>query len=207
MVEDHPLFRKKALEKLQSPEQLNQLMIVVPPQGWLGLIALLVVLGVVIAWGFLGTVEVKAPGTGILVLSENDNGSPDAILFLTILDSRRVEPGMEARVSPITARREEYGYLLGTVSTIQGSPSTFTEILAVTNNDALAQSFVASGEIIRVEIDFNLASDSVTGFEWTVAQGPSQPLQAGVFSTGYVVVSQQKPIELAFSNLIQIFVE
>jgi len=61
------LFRKVALERLSSPEQLDLLMQVTTPRGWVSLLAIggLLVCGIV--WGFLGYIPTKVMGQGMLM--------------------------------------------------------------------------------------------------------------------------------------------
>jgi HlyD family secretion protein len=61
------MFRKAALAKLASPEQLDSLMQVTTPKGWLALIALLIVIGAGLAWGVLGRTSERVSGAGILL--------------------------------------------------------------------------------------------------------------------------------------------
>jgi HlyD family secretion protein len=61
------IFRKVALERLSSPEQLDQLMQVTNPQGWLALAGLSALLVAALLWGFLGSVPTQAAGEGILL--------------------------------------------------------------------------------------------------------------------------------------------
>ncbi len=63
------IFRKVALERLSSPDQLDQLMRVTNPRGWLALTGLAALLITAIVWGFLGSVSTKVSGMGILVTS------------------------------------------------------------------------------------------------------------------------------------------
>jgi HlyD family secretion protein len=64
-----PVFRKVSLERLSSPEQLDQLMKVTDTKGWLILLALGVVLVTAVVWGFTGSIPQSVSGTGILVKS------------------------------------------------------------------------------------------------------------------------------------------
>jgi hypothetical protein len=61
------LFRKVALERLSSPEQMDQLMRVASPRGWLTLLALMLVVATAVTWGFRGRVPTKVYGQGILI--------------------------------------------------------------------------------------------------------------------------------------------
>ena len=65
------LFREESLERLSSPEQLDQLIKVTSPRAWLALIAISCLLISAIVWGFLGSIPTKIAGHGILL----NNGS------------------------------------------------------------------------------------------------------------------------------------
>ncbi|MBC6421595.1 MAG: hypothetical protein GDA38_08605 [Hormoscilla sp. SP12CHS1] len=61
------IFRKESLERLSSPERLDQLMQIVSPQGWLSLATLggLVVLGLI--WSIVGRIPIAVQGQGLLM--------------------------------------------------------------------------------------------------------------------------------------------
>jgi HlyD family secretion protein len=63
------VFRKVSLDRLASPEQLDQLMQVTTPKGWAALLALSVLLLTAIVWGFVGRIPETVHGQGILVKS------------------------------------------------------------------------------------------------------------------------------------------
>jgi len=81
------IFRKVALERLSSPEQLDQLMQVTDPKGWLALGAMAVLLLTSLAWGVFGSIPTEASGEGILLrqggvssLVAAENGQVEEIL-------------------------------------------------------------------------------------------------------------------------------
>jgi HlyD family secretion protein len=61
------IFRKVSLERLSSPEQLDQLMQVTNPTGWIALGATGVLLAASLGWGFYGSIPTEAQGEGILI--------------------------------------------------------------------------------------------------------------------------------------------
>lgn len=61
------IFRKVALERLSSPEQLDQMLQVTSPRAWLALLALLILLVAVIVWSILGSVPIKVSAPVILL--------------------------------------------------------------------------------------------------------------------------------------------
>lgn len=61
------VFRKVALERLSSPEQLDQLLQVTRPGGWLALGSLAALLAAALIWAFAGTIPTEARGGGMLL--------------------------------------------------------------------------------------------------------------------------------------------
>lgn len=61
------IFRKKSLERLSTPDRLDQLLRVVKRRAWLPLLALGGLLVLAVVWSFLGRVPVTADATAILV--------------------------------------------------------------------------------------------------------------------------------------------
>ena len=63
------IFRKVSLERLSTPEQLDQLLQVTTAKDWLALLGLFSVLLAVIIWAVIGAVQTKAAGQGVMVRS------------------------------------------------------------------------------------------------------------------------------------------
>jgi len=63
------LFRKVALDRLSSPEQLDQVVRVTTPAGWVALGALFLSLFTALLWGIIGSVPTTVIGAGILIKS------------------------------------------------------------------------------------------------------------------------------------------
>jgi biotin carboxyl carrier protein len=63
------IFRKAALDRLKSPEQLDTLMRVTDAKGWLALVGAVVIIGAALVWGVLGTIQTKVSASGILLSS------------------------------------------------------------------------------------------------------------------------------------------
>lgn len=62
-----PIFRQTALERLSSPEQLDQLMPVTSLRGWLALLAVLGLVAALAIWSIFDRVSVQVSGRGILM--------------------------------------------------------------------------------------------------------------------------------------------
>src|SRR5262245_20043302 len=61
------VFREQALERLSSPEQLDQVMQVTPLRGWLALLALAGLLAAAVMWGVFGSIPIEVNAQGLLL--------------------------------------------------------------------------------------------------------------------------------------------
>ncbi|MBE8998153.1 NHLP bacteriocin system secretion protein [Nostoc sp. LEGE 12447] len=91
------LFRKEALDRLSSPERLDQLMQVVQPKKWIPLTAMgsLIVVGLV--WSVFGRIPITVAGQGVVVFPSKVVGfqSPSSgqILMLFVRTGDEVKKG------------------------------------------------------------------------------------------------------------------
>ncbi|MBD2387108.1 NHLP bacteriocin system secretion protein [Cylindrospermum sp. FACHB-282] len=67
LKKNRSLFRKESIERLSSPEKLDQLMQVVSPRSWLPLVALSSLVGVAIIWSIYGRIPITIEGRGVLI--------------------------------------------------------------------------------------------------------------------------------------------
>jgi len=61
------IYRSAALEKLSRPEQLDQMVRVTGPLGWLALLAVGVVLAAAVAWAIFGKIATTVTGSGVVM--------------------------------------------------------------------------------------------------------------------------------------------
>ena len=84
------MFRAVALERLSSPEQLDRLITLTPPTGWVALAALSALTAAIVARGIFGSVPTRVTGAGILV----ERGGQ-------VFDAMASAPGVLSMVAPI----------------------------------------------------------------------------------------------------------
>jgi HlyD family secretion protein len=121
MADASKLFRKVALDRLSSPEQLDMMTTVTTPYGWLSLATFGIIIAVAIIWGFLGSIPVKVKGQGMLMrqggISRVVSLGPGQLseIFVSINDSvnrgqvvaRMSDPIKLAELQNMRARLEE----------------------------------------------------------------------------------------------------
>jgi HlyD family secretion protein len=145
--------------------------------------------------------EVKV-GQGTLVSAgtpivnvETTGQSLQAVLYIPTADGKRVAPGMEVRIAPAMVKKEEFGTLLGRVSSISAYPATEGGMAAVVQNEGLVRDFTKKGAPYEARVDL-IAADSPSGFRWTSGQGPDIALTSGTLVAAEITVRRQRPVEL-----------
>ena len=63
-MENKELFRKKAVERVASPEQLNDYIHVTSPAIWMALVGIILILAGGIVWGIFGNLYTTVEGAG-----------------------------------------------------------------------------------------------------------------------------------------------
>ena len=103
MEEKSSIFRQKSLDRISSPEQLNDYLRVTSPTVWVVLAAVILLLAGVIVWGSTATLESFATGTGTV---------QDGTMTIRFDDSeiaRSVEAGMTVAIGESTATISSVG--------------------------------------------------------------------------------------------------
>lgn len=94
------IFRKKSLERVSSPEQLNDYIRVSNPSVWIVLIAVIVLLAGVCVWGVFGKLE-----TRLSVAAVAEEG--ELVCYVREAEISKVETGIEVSTGGKTFSVEE----------------------------------------------------------------------------------------------------
>ena len=89
---ENQIFREKSLERLSSPEELNDYLHVTNPAIWVVLAAVILLLSGLLIWSNFTAIESSAAGTAV---------AEKGILTITFEDEkkeRNIKPGMELTV-------------------------------------------------------------------------------------------------------------
>lgn len=105
------LFRQESLERLSSPERLDQLMQVVSPKSWLPLVALVSITGVAVCWSIYGNIPITVEGKGILIYPRKviplQAKNPGQILSLNVKVGDVVKKGQVlATIDQVETRKQ-----------------------------------------------------------------------------------------------------
>ena len=103
---DKGIFRKVSLERLSSPEQLDLMITVTSPKGWLGLVAIGLIILTVVIWSVFGTIPTRVYGQGILMKS----GGVRNVVHISegMITDIRVVPGDIVSPGDVIARIDQH---------------------------------------------------------------------------------------------------
>ena len=104
MADKTQIFRKVSLERLSSPEQLDLLMQVTSPKGWVALLAQCGIVVGVVAWGVFGSIPSMVNASCILIRPSgmNEIVTPGAGRLVDI----SIDVGDQVRAGQVIARIE-----------------------------------------------------------------------------------------------------
>ncbi|NBI78124.1 hypothetical protein D3Z39_04450 [Anaerotruncus colihominis] len=164
------IFRRKSLNRIASPDQLDRYLQVSTPSLRLILLALFLILGAASVWCFWGSIPVTVFGTGIQLETE-------AVCFIAADEAYMLEPGMTARLTASGADEALSGRLL-----YVDEPVPAEQAAEAVGAAWLAQSMPADWVcVVPVELE-------------------GAPARTGaVFSAG-VILKRQRPIDLLFGG-------
>jgi biotin carboxyl carrier protein len=308
-----PLFRASSLERLSSPEQLDQLMPIISPKRWAALGAIIILLSAAVLWGILGTVTTTVEGEGILIRQdgvkrvltprsglvrnvlvrpgdviyskaklvqlddrypeqpppprsprpgtdkgkagangkEDKEDSPDrpkfaanldenyltsnwsgrvlevlvqegsviergsliltieplltahleGLIYMPVADGHKVKPGMRVEFAPSTVKKNEFGYVLGSVTSVSRFPSSHQAIMRLLENEELVRSLTRDSPCLQISAQLIPDESTISGYKWSSSKGPPLELASGIPCKARVTVREQRPIRLVVPTI------
>jgi multidrug resistance efflux pump len=150
--------------------------------------------------------DIVAAGSSLFSLRVSpERGEIKAILYVPILDGKKIRPGMTAQISTGTANSNEYGYLIGRVSSVLPYPVSAEGIYSKTGNKDTANWIVqrSGGAAMEVHVELIKDTDTVSGYLWSSLTGSPDKISAGTACTATIVVKRQAPVSKVFQGLNQ----
>ena len=87
---NNQLFKKSNIDRISSPEQLQDYVRVANPGLWMAISAIVILLAGIIVWGFIGKIDTTMPTA---IVTECGN----AVLYIGESDAEKLEIGMTVR--------------------------------------------------------------------------------------------------------------
>ena len=132
MEEKKTLFRQESIDRMQSPEKIDEYIRVSTPSAWILALALALIVAGVLVWGFTGSIPKTVTVQGVIYQGEYDGKYYDrtAICLLPVSISGQYLVGHEARITPANGRS-----FTGRVAEVLDDPFSYEEIQALARSD------------------------------------------------------------------------
>ncbi|NJR40660.1 MAG: hypothetical protein HC781_19810 [Leptolyngbyaceae cyanobacterium CSU_1_4] len=195
------LFRQEALDRISSPEQLDQLLQVVSLKDWLPLASLGFVVAIALIWSIFGKVPLTAEAKGLLLQNPTDPNQLISISYFPIEDGRQIHLGDRMLITPVTANFQEYGGIEATVTEVSNQPVMRNSALQQVQNNAELLDLVYVPASIAVIAQLKPDTATATGYQWSMSKGPNMKLAGEVPTQGRVILSERSPIQFIFPFL------
>ncbi|MGV7030992.1 NHLP bacteriocin system secretion protein [Methylobacterium symbioticum] len=142
-----------------------------------------------------GDQALVAAGQKLMVIEQ---GGPrlEALLYVPADSGKAVKLGMEVRLSPSTAKKEEYGTLIGTVIQVDESPENESALAQRLGNPDLARLFMRGGPPLQLVVRLEPGAGGAGSYAWTSQRGGEVALASTTLIEGQVTVKSGAPISL-----------
>ncbi len=187
------LFRKSTLERVTSPEQLNEYIKVTNPSLIVMLIGIFTILIAGVIWIFSSGIPKTVDLTGVAVT--DSVGTQKVYCYVPIATSKRLATGMDVQISPDYADREEYGFINGKILSVGSSVMTEEYLNSKFSNPQLVIPSVTAamqqGNVVEIEISLG---------EWSSEKGEGIEVTDGTTCAVSAIIGETKPYELIFNK-------
>jgi HlyD family secretion protein len=102
-----------------------------------------------------------------------------AVLYVAPTYGKQVRPGATVEVAVSTARREEYGFVIGRVRSVAEIPSTAEGMQRVLKNKQLVQTMSNNAAPFEIVADLYADPETPSGYRWSSSHGPNLKINSG----------------------------
>lgn len=154
--QNRQIFRQESLDRISSPEQLNDYIRVANPSVWIVLLALLLLLGGLLVWSVYGTLETTVDGSFLI---------RDGVATCYLSDAADAAEGMQVRF---------IGGEEGSITGVSKKPFSYQEAAARCDDDYTVHMMGIADWNYEVTASAPGLADGLT--EGTIITGRTQPI-------------------------------
>ena len=139
----------------------------------------------------------------VALLEQATNTSLRVQGYVPIFTGKKIVSGMQVQISPSTIKKEEYGFLKGSVTWISDYPQGPQAILDLVDDQELVDRIISQTEIpLQVEVTLDPGSGGQQ-YSWSTGNEPPQKLSVGTLTNFAVTTESKRPIELVIPYIRQ----
>jgi len=130
----------------------------------------------------------------VIAIVEPPAAMLEPVVFVASESGKRIKAGMEVQVSPSTVKREEYGFIRGSVGSVGEYPISPDAAMATVKNPELVKEFLGDSSKIEIRIALLTADGTPSGYSWSSSSGPPFKIDGGTPVRVSIVVDRRPPI-------------
>jgi HlyD family secretion protein len=153
----------------------------------------------------VGRGDVVSPGTVLVTIGQVNPGSFEILAVFSNNMAKRIAPGMDTHIRPVSVKKEEHGSMRGRVRSISELSISKAELDAILRNSELTNNLMGDTAPLLAKIEVFLDKGTPSGFAWWGGQGPPFAVTRGTRVEVDVLIDHRRPIALiipAFRQLL-----
>lgn len=192
------LFRKKSLDRISSPDQLNDYIKVSNPSIWLIIGALLILATSFSVWSFNGNITSEVSCTGAFQSSHSNIDTINSVVcYVDANYSSKIADGMPVRIydraKPMSA------YIEGKVVKVSSVPVCQADILGTYSSEFVADSILEAEYGVQVLIKVSKTADG--SFAWANSEiGDETFVRVDGLCKVDIITESYTPVEFLFNK-------
>jgi HlyD family secretion protein len=125
----------------------------------------------------------------------------ELIGYVSAARAKETKVGMEVQVSPSVVKREEFGFIRGTVTHVSEYPATRASVMRNFANESLVDAFVMSGPVTEVWVRLRRDPRVASALLWSGLRRPDVTITSGTMCGIRIETRHQRPIDLVFPSV------
>ncbi|MDZ7962000.1 MAG: NHLP bacteriocin system secretion protein [Aulosira sp. DedQUE10] len=123
------------------------------------------------------------------------------VAFFPVSEGKKIQKGMDLQITPSTVKRERFGGIVATVTSVSAFPVTKESASSVVGGAEILQGLTSQGPQIQVFAELQPDPSTKSRFRWSSSKGPETHITSGTTTSVRVKIDEQSPISFVFPIL------
>jgi len=128
-----------------------------------------------------------------------------AVVYVPPGEGKQIKIGMPVALSPSTAKRDEFGFMMGKVRWVAEAPSTPEGMTYTLKNKQLVQTLSNNAAPLEVVVELERDPNTPSGYRWSSSRGPNIKINGGTLTQADVQVRELPLLSLVIPPLRQLW--
>ncbi|KYC40650.1 NHLP bacteriocin system secretion protein [Scytonema hofmannii PCC 7110] len=140
--------------------------------------------------------QVVNAGTRLATVeAENPSNKLVGVTYFPVAEGKKIQSGMAIQITPQTVKRERFGGIVGTVTSISRFPITKEAAANEVGNPEVVEGLISQKQEGLMQVFAELQTDSTfSGYKWSSSTGPHLKISPGTTTVVRVQVDERAPI-------------